>query len=58
MRPGRVRQPLDFSQEETHPVVLVNWEDAHAFCQWLTEREVKIDHLNEGQAYRLPPAGN
>jgi formylglycine-generating enzyme required for sulfatase activity len=45
---------VDFSQDETHPVVRVNWEDARAFCQWLTETEVKSERLAEGQAYRLP----
>jgi formylglycine-generating enzyme required for sulfatase activity len=51
---ARTRLPVDFSQEETHPVVRVNWEDARAFCQWLTETEVKAERLAERQAYRLP----
>jgi formylglycine-generating enzyme required for sulfatase activity len=39
------RQP-GIPQEETHPVVAVSWNDAVAFCKWLSEREGKI--------YRLP----
>ena len=51
---GRARLPVDFPQDETHPAVRVNQEDARAFCEWLTERELKSDSLGEGQAYRLP----
>ena len=51
---ARTRLPVDFTQDESHPVVRINWEDARAFCQWLTESEVKSERLAEGQAYRLP----
>jgi formylglycine-generating enzyme required for sulfatase activity len=34
------------SQTDAHPVVFVDWDDAHAFCDWLTKRE--------GKKYRLP----
>ena len=33
-------------QAEDEPVVQVSWDDANAFCKWLSERE--------GVAYRLP----
>jgi beta-lactamase regulating signal transducer with metallopeptidase domain/formylglycine-generating enzyme required for sulfatase activity len=42
-----------FAQGPNHPVVGVNWDDAVAFCKWLTEKERKEGVLPKGQ-YRLP----
>ena len=39
LRPG-------FDQTEEHPAVLLSWNDAMAFCDWLSR--------TEGKTYRLP----
>ena len=51
---GRARLVADFPQDNTHPVVRVNAEDAVAFCEWLTKRELEAEQIEEGQFYRLP----
>jgi formylglycine-generating enzyme required for sulfatase activity len=42
---GSWRNP-GFAQDDTHPVVCVNWHDATAFCRWLAGKERR--------SYRLP----
>jgi hypothetical protein len=44
----------EFPESPMHPAVHISWEDATAFCAWLTEREQRIGKLPAGWAYRLP----
>ena len=47
------REP-GFAQTPDHPVVGVNWKDAYAFCDWLTQRAHESGELDDDQFYRLP----
>jgi hypothetical protein len=47
-------QKSEFSQGPTQPAVNVDWDDAEAFCAWLTERERKEGKLGLNECYRLP----
>ncbi len=37
-----------------HPVACISWNDAMAFCDWLTRKERKAGRLPENMEYRLP----
>jgi hypothetical protein len=43
-----------FQQDSADPVVGVSWDDAKAFCVWLTKRERGSGALPEDMQYRLP----
>ncbi len=44
----------EFSEGPMHPAVHISWDDAVAFCAWLTEREQRTGKLPGGLTYRLP----
>jgi formylglycine-generating enzyme required for sulfatase activity len=43
-----------FSQTDNDPAVNVSWDDAYAFCDWLTKKEQAEGSLASNQKYRLP----
>ena len=51
---NRHRDNVPAGREPNHPVVGVNWQDAQAFCQWLTEKEHAEGKLPKEMKYRLP----
>ena len=40
------RNGILVGDKDDHPVVAVNWDEAHKFCEWLSKKE--------GKTYRLP----
>jgi formylglycine-generating enzyme required for sulfatase activity len=49
------REPqYGFAVRDEHPVACVSWNDAVAFCAWLTKKEQAAGRLTDGEVYRLP----
>lgn len=51
---GRSVARPEFAQGDDHPAVNMSWEEAAAFCAWLTESEHKANRLPASARYRLP----
>ncbi|MFH0909554.1 MAG: SUMF1/EgtB/PvdO family nonheme iron enzyme [bacterium] len=51
---GKSWRDPNFEQDDTHPVVCISWNDATAFCAWLTRKERDGGRLPESLVYRLP----
>lgn len=51
---GRTWPATNFNQAPNHPAVNVSWDDAFAFCAWLTERERAAGRLPPEASHRLP----
>jgi len=51
---GAAAPGADFPQRDDHPVVNVQWDDAHLFCEWLTKRETWLGLIPPRLTYRLP----
>ena len=53
---GRSWQDPNFGAppKDNHPVCCVSWNDAAAFCAWLTDQERKAGRLSATEVVRLP----
>ncbi|MFA6562605.1 MAG: SUMF1/EgtB/PvdO family nonheme iron enzyme, partial [Verrucomicrobiia bacterium] len=55
LKGGSWRDPgFGIQLKDNHPACGISWNDAVAFCQWLTETEKKANKLPAGMICRLP----
>ena len=50
----QVKDGVPAGREPDHSACGVSWEDAKAFCEWLTKKEIEEAKLPKGMRYRLP----
>jgi hypothetical protein len=51
---ARAWKPAGFPQKPDHPAVRISYQDATAFCEWLTQKEHAMGKLPANLEYRLP----
>ena len=51
---GAERTHVAAALESDKPMDMLTWEEAVAYCAWLTKREAAAGRLPEGYVYRLP----
>jgi formylglycine-generating enzyme required for sulfatase activity len=51
---ARETKLAEIRRKPNYPAMMVNWEEATAFCNWLTDLERKAGKLGANEGYRLP----
>jgi formylglycine-generating enzyme required for sulfatase activity len=51
---GAEKTKVDAARRSDKPMDMLTWEEATAYCAWLTKREAAAGRLPKGYVYRLP----